>query len=340
MGESKFKDYIRKSPLASMAIFSLSSFIIGALLFWAFFSSLYYTKEDVATKALRLNQTSYPLIDPLLLCNIYQKETNHDKKLTATIKKFVDERISSGQAENMSVYVINYGGGQWAGVNEEERYDPASLLKIPIMVTYYKKAETDPSILSERTSFKGDDQNVGEYFKSENNIKSGKMYSIEELIESMVVNSDNTASTLLENYIDKDTLYNVYTDLGLPTPNFAPNMQYLSVRSYAFFFRVLYNGTYLDRKYSEKALELLSRADIKGIRSGVPEGITVAQKFGERSVYDQYGVLKDRELHDCGIVYKEGGPYLLCVMSRGKDFDALAKNISDLSALVYENIDK
>ena len=100
-----------------------------------------------------------------------------------------------------------------------------------------------------------------------------------------------------------------------------------------------YNATYLSQEYSEKALKLLTEPDIPGIRAGVPTTITVAQKFGERSVYDTNNNLTDRELHDCGIVYKPGSPYLLCVMSRGKDFDTMAKNISDLSALVYQNID-
>jgi hypothetical protein len=157
----------------------------------------------------------------------------------------------------------------------------------------------------------------------------------------MIENSDNTAAALLELYADKSSLYDVYTDLGLPVPSEAPNVEYISAKNYAYFFRILYNGTYLDKKYSEDALEYLTESKVSGIRDGVPAGVKVAQKFGERTAVDETtGAIADREFHDCGIVYKEDSPYLLCVMSRGKDFDTLKQNVSDLSKLVYENINK
>ncbi len=339
MQESRLKKYIKNSPVLSTSLFSFASLFLGILLcLIAYHYNFIFAQE--ATKALRLAQNDYPLINPLLLCNIYQRESNEDSRLTSLVQKFVNERIQNGTLKNMSVYIINYGESKWSGVNEDERYDPASMLKVPIMMAYYKTAEKDPGLLNEKTSFTGDDQNEGEYFKSTSTIKAGKMYTIEELIESMIKNSDNTASTLLENFIDKKDLYNAYTALSLPVPKTAPNIEYLSAKLYAYFFRVLYNGTYLDKKYSERALEYMTYSDISGIRAGVPNGVTVAQKFGERSVYDTAGKLKDRELHDCGIIYKPNNPYLLCVMSRGTNFDDLAKNIKDLSTLVYENIDK
>jgi beta-lactamase class A len=226
-------------------------------------------------------------------------------------------------------------------VNENERFDPASLLKVPLMIAYYQISEKTPGILYQKISFNGDDQNTDEYFRSNNNIVSGNSYTVEALIRSMIINSDNTAAVLLSNYVDKDSLYTVYTDLGLPTPPADPSVQYISAKSYAYFFRILYNATYLNRADSQKALELLAEGHLpNGIESALPSNITVADKFGERSVYDQNHTLVSRELHDCGIVYKPGSPYLICVMSRGNDFDNMAQNIHDLSSLVYSNINK
>lgn len=242
----------------------------------------------------------------------------------------------------MSVYVIDYGRGKWSSVNEDTQYEPASMLKVPVMIAYYRLAEKDPSVLTEQIAYKGDDQNVDEYYRSKNNIVPGRYYTVEQLIESMITNSDNTAMVLLTQHINPATLAEVYTDLNLPLPDSNTEVQYLSAKLYAYFFRILYNDTYLTREYSEKALTLLLKADIPGIRAGVPEGVEVAQKFGERTTYDQNKTVTNRELHDCGIVYKADDPYLLCIMSRGRsnDFPTLAKNISDLSALVYKNITK
>ncbi len=279
----------------------------------------------------------YPLISPLLMCSFDQKDFNEDKNLETIVNDFISAHIRSKAASNISVYLIDYKTGRWTGVNENERYDPASMLKVPLMIAYYKEAEKNPSILKQQVAFNGDDQNSDEYFKASNVIQSGHFYTVEQLIESMIVHSDNTAAVLLDKNIEKSAQHEVYTDLGLPVPQNAPNEQFLSVKTYAYFFRILYNATYLNEEYSQRALDLLNKTEFPGIRAGVAD-TAVAHKFGERTVYDQNNVVQDRELHDCGIVYKKETPYLLCIMSRGNNFDTLAKNISDLSALIYKNI--
>ncbi len=61
----------------------------------------------------------------------------------------------------------------------------------------------------------------------------------------------------------------------------------------------------------------------------------VAHKFGERSFLDK----KTKQLHDCGIVYHPAKPYVLCVMTRGDDFDKLSAVLRSVSALVYQEVD-
>jgi hypothetical protein len=295
-----------------------------------------------STQAVRLSQADYPLVNPLLLCNGPQTVLNQNKSLQNKVASFVSSRISQGKASDMSVYLVDYSGGGWVGVNENQGYDAASLYKVPVMIAYYQQAERDPTLLNRMVEWNGTDQNEGEYFKSPGDIQPNTPYSINTLINSMIVNSDNTALILLTKSIDQQTLLNVYTDLGLQAPLNDVAVQDISVKTYASFFRVLYNGTYLSWADSEKALDLLSQAHLpNGIASAVPTGVTVADKFGERTVQDSAGTVTGRELHDCGIIYKPGSPYLLCVMSSGSvsdTFDMLDQNIHDLSALVYVNI--
>jgi beta-lactamase class A len=322
----------------SIIVFSVVSLIVGSLVTWGTLSYASSKNSAQVQKSLRLPNSDYPLINPLLLCSTDNQSMNEDKKIESTIKNFVNQHISQKLAEDMSVYLINYTTGQWAGVNENVRYDPASMLKVPIMIAYYKDAEKDPTVLDKQISFNGDDQNSGEYFKSAQDITAGTSYTTDTLIRSMIVNSDNTAAVLLQNSIDQTDLFDTFTDLGLPIPSEGANVEYMSAKSYASFFRILYNSTYLNDEYSEKALTLLSQTTGPGIKAGVPAGVTVSEKFGERSVYDTSGNVLDRELHACGIVYKTGSPYLLCIMSKGQNFDSMAKNISDLSTLVYQDI--
>ena len=105
---------------------------------------------------------------------------------------------------------------------------------------------------------------------------------------------------------------------------------------------MLYNGTYLTKEMSEKALELLSKVDFTGgIRSGLPSDMVVAQKFGERDISTTSGVARAgdiKELHDCGIVYFPDHPYLLCVMTSGNNFDKLSSVLKDVSNVVYQSM--
>ena len=62
----------------------------------------------------------------------------------------------------------------------------------------------------------------------------------------------------------------------------------------------------------------------------------MAHKFGENTDIDlTTGTQVDKELHDCGIVYVPQKPYLLCVMTRGQDFNSLTNVISSISKIVY-----
>jgi beta-lactamase class A len=127
----------------------------------------------------------------------------------------------------------------------------------------------------------------------------------------------------------------VFTDLGITVPGVRGTEDYMSVSDYAAFFRILYNASYLSKDDSQKALDLLTKVDFAdGLRAGVPKDVPVANKFGERQIGTS------QQLHDCGIVYFKDHPYLLCIMSRGSDFNKLASSIKDVSRLVYGEVQK
>jgi len=43
------------------------------------------------------------------------------------------------------------------------------------------------------------------------------------------------------------------------------------------------------------------------------------------------------QLHDCGIVYYPQRPYVICVMTKGRDLDVLKNVIKGISEIVYEH---
>jgi hypothetical protein len=91
----------------------------------------------------------------------------------------------------------------------------------------------------------------------------------------------------------------------------------------------------LNPEASEQALELLAESDYgNALRAGINPAIPVAHKFG---LLTREAEPKERELHDCGIVYYPNNPYLLCVMSKSTlPLSEIETTIADISKTVYD----
>jgi len=312
----------------------LSGLIIGL-----FFGIKWRVQTYTEKQELRLAD-GYKFINPLLECEIageqveFSELTPFKREINALIAKSRDQKF-----RHISVYFRDLNNGLWFGMSEKEPFAPASLLKVPTMIAMLKSAEQRPEILSKQLVYEGrTDLNEAEIYKPELKLEAGKSYSIDELLYRSISHSDNNANTMIFNEIEQELLVRTYKDLGLPVPTANAPENFMSVKQYASFFRILFNASYLSKEMSEKALSLLNRSTFRnGIVSGVPPGIQIAHKFGERiSVTDPETI----QMHDCGIIYYPGKPYLLCIMSRGKDFNALNEMISDISKAVFEEVDR
>lgn len=249
------------------------------------------------TLSRQIRQGGYSLINPLLECEI---ESPQKKKELISIKHKLEERVDKMKQQHniseMAVYLRDLNNGPWVGIDESKKFSPASLLKIPVMIAYYAEAERNPSILKQKIVFTGNTNlNANENIRPSSAIEKGKEYTIDELIRRMIVYSDNDAMALLVEKLPFSVQDKVYQDLGLTIPGVKGLEDFMTVREYASFFRILYNASYLTKEYSQKALELLSEVDFEnGIRAGVPANIRVANKFGERNFQGS------KQLHDCG----------------------------------------
>ena len=64
----------------------------------------------------------------------------------------------------------------------------------------------------------------------------------------------------------------------------------------------------------------------------MPAKTEIAHKFGAYARGASY------EMHDCGIIYAGDNPYILCVMTRGSNFDDLSDAIGQISKTIYEEV--
>lgn len=270
-----------------------------------------------------------PLLDCAELSNFSNKKVNDAK---SKVKEIVDSEKMVNHISDAAVYFRDLNNGPWFGIGERTDFYPASLLKVPLMMAVYKQAMAEPGFLDKKIEVVEDGFNDMETIKSDHYVKKGEVKTIKELLEYMIKYSDNNALYALNKNLDQNIFKDTYRDIGVALPE---DPEYvISVRTYSSFFRILYNATYLWEPYSQKALELLTESDFKdGLVAGVPENVKVAHKFGERELNGG-----QRQLHDCGIVYGGTNPYVLCVMTRGKDPDQLINVIKNISKTVYDTL--
>ncbi len=283
-----------------------------------------------------LREKGYSLINPVLLCN---NNVTESRKEDTTLSKKLAQYIAGAKEQEVGVYYLSLGGpnvrGSWAGVNQEKEFSPASMLKVPTLAATLRYADEHPGFLQKEIYYDGSfDDNKAEYYQPTASIQAGHSYSIEELLTYMIEYSDNNAARLLDlDSIPQEALNKIYLSLDIQLPTSLGDI--MSPQTYSNFLRIFYNATYLSRTNSQKALELMSKASFPyGLRGGVASSTMVAQKFGERKFVSPAGAPLGVELHDCGIVYTDDA-YLLCVMTRGSNFETLAQEIRDISTLVY-----
>jgi len=322
----------------------------SVIFFLSGFFTSQYLKGDKPSKSRAQQQKTkrdfyesrgggYKFINPLLECDFYYPPPFSNTAMTEyKVREYIDKVVSEKKATEVAMYFRELNNGPWFGVNEQKHFVPASLLKLPILIAALKMSETDNNFLKKRVRFtRIAYPNIKTFFHDPEQIKLGETYAIEELMERMIIHSDNEARQLVAENMSEEFLQKVFSDFGFITAGNLYSDDNVSPKLFSGCFRLLYNATYLRKDLSEKALEILSRTTFhQGIVAGIQPGVTVAHKFGERGL-DRAGLA---QLHDCGIIYLPGSPYLLCVMTRGYDLDTQTNIIKEISAMIYRDLSR
>jgi len=316
------------------------SFIISLFLATLFGMSLSYGYFFFSTKAeignvIRLPNNKFQYINPLL--DTLNPNTTLPKDVRATeekIKVLIEQKQNNGDIQRASIFFRDLNNGPHFSINHDELYTPASLLKLPILIAYLKETENDPNILNTSINYPAQLEAPNFPHNTENaTIAPDQEYTVLELLEAMTHHSDNEATILLLDNIDGVKIDQVYDDLSVPLqPLLNVYKPFITASQYASFFRILYNATYLSKQSSELALAMLTKTSFtEGLRKPLPKEIPVASKFG---VFETDTATN---FHECGIIYTKN-PYLLCVMTKGNDYQRQEKVIAEISKLVYEGL--
>lgn len=283
----------------------------------------------------------YQFLNPLR-CEFESPQKAEYTIFKQRIENYISAEKKSKNIIDAAVYFRDLNNGPTFGINDQTEFAPMSLMKLPVMMGVLKLAEQQPEILQKQIKVEekfGKNIQVMDIGKT---LETGKIYTVEELLEFMIAYSDNRALEILGEYLETfqsnfGVVRTTLSDLGIVGFESANPDALIKTKSFASLFRILYNGSYLNNEMSEKGLTILSKTEFRnGLRIGVPEKIKIAHKFGIRDYGDG-----EVQLHDCGIIYFPNNPYLLCVMSRGEEYNKLVSFIGTVSRLVYdENVSR
>lgn len=270
----------------------------------------------------------YRLTKPLLLTSELT-ETEDMQVLKSNLNQVINMEQGAGNVQSASVFLRKMNTANTISINASEAYNPGSMMKVVVMIAYLKAAEKDASLLSRKILFTGHNENL---INEEGNVTqmiAGNYYSEKEIIDLMIINSDNDAMALLFNNIKPDNLNKIYTDLDITLVNPTTMGVTMTTADYAKFFRVLYNATYLNRENSQMALSVLCQSKYsKSFTRNLPKDMKVAHKYGTAATDNKY-------LSETGIVYYSDTPYLLVVMTKGNDYNKQSDLISKISDMVF-----
>lgn len=312
---------------------SIGLFLLGGLLGSALVYSLdHLTSLQATDSVLEKRAVSEKRVWPLLGC-FHPHSSFQDLNLKDAVEAPLQE-LSKEKNVSISVFTKSYPDGFWYGYNENASFKMGSLFKVISLINYLHQSEANAKILDEKIKF--DDPDLIRYYDAQGyepkeKMKLGETYSIRQLLERMIIYSDNVASVLLEKRDNKLSFKNLAVQLDTPIYEGVAPFRPITIKEFSNFFQILFNGTFLNRENSEWALELLTKADFQGgIRSVVPENIPISHKFGEAYIDGIH------YFNHCGIVYQPQNPFLLCLSIQGKNEADLISAAKTVAELVYQ----
>lgn len=319
MNKNKEQSKISKSNLSTK-----QKCIILFLLLISFFAGVLFIRD----KKQNSFSNPYPLIDPSR--NLIDQE--HFFSTIEPLRKDLKEIVAKHEKEGskIGVYFEFLNTGANVSINQESRFWPASLSKMPTAFVVMKKIELGEWKLDNELILYYEDRNdaFGDLYKKQ----AGTRLTIEELLKELIINSDDTAHRMLIRNLEGEDFEQMLSALGMED---LYNKDYdITAKEYSRIMRSLYTSSFLKREYSTMLLTWLSETPFDDFLGGeVPKNVIFSHKIGEHDPGATY--------LDSGIVYFPNRPYLLTAMIDTKNSGGREKAkeiMKELSKASYDYV--
>ncbi len=230
-----------------------------------------------------------------------------------------------------SIFVWDYDTGNYAGINSNEEFSAASIIKIPVLLQLFRSIEAGQLTIFDTmmlTKYYRAEGSGSLQFKAENS-----NWSIDSLARIMITESDNSATNMLMSKIGSMTDVNSgIRQWGLKNTKvktWLPDMNGTNITTTEDLARMLYNidnPNFLSVTSREKIFDYMGHVhNDRLIPAGLGAGAVFLHKTGDIG----------KMLGDAGIVYAPNGKrYIVAILANrpynsplGKDFIVKASEI-------------
>lgn len=261
---------------------------------------------------------------------LFSKGATYSFVLPKTDLKTATESILLNAEGQYGVYIRNLKTGESYTKNQHQTFEAGSLYKIWVMGAVFEKIK-DGKIKEEDTIL-ADVVKLNKTFgidPKDAELKEGIIkFSVKSALEQMITISHNYAALALTEKAGSKNIEGFLEKYRLNSSNIG-NPPKTTPADLAKLFETLYKGEVIDKEYSQKMLDILSRQTINDrIPKYLPAGTKVAHKTGDIGYFE----------NDAGIVYSP--LFIIIVMSETKNPEEAADKIGRISEAAYKYFNK
>lgn len=337
----------KRNPIKALISFSLLMFVLFGAMPYSFnklskglFVPTPYSKIKTDLRDIAFPTNNYLANSHILGERVfsYSTEGKHAKMLP--IKENVNMPVLKQELMNLAelyptiqpaVYVWDYETGNYIDLNASKIYATASIIKIPVLIDVFKSIEAGQFSLNDKMT-------LTDYYRTEGSgslqFKGNAQYTIDELANRMITESDNSATNMLMAKVGSMTdvnssmrswgLKNTRVNTWLPDLG---GTNYTTAREMAdMLYNIDENSEFLTEESRAKIFNYMGHVhNNRLIHAGLGNGAVFLHKTGD------IGTM----LGDAGIVIPpNGNKYIVVILANrphnsvaGKDFIVQASEI-------------
>ena len=230
----------------------------------------------------------------------------------------------------------DFQSGETFFVSKKQYVPAASIIKMPVMAAVYMDAADGRLNLNERITLKSSDILGGSGILKRTRL--GSNYSIRDLVNYMIVNSDNSATYMLIKKVGLSRIQRRIDELGLYNTKLQDEtmlaeepghwMNLTTPEDMIKLLSLIYKGRVASKGYCDEMLEIMKKQHYRwGIPRKLPKTLEIANKTG----------FQDGVLNDIGIVFTDRGDFAVTIfVSNLPDMYTERNIINSISSVAYK----